>query len=432
MYSFSRPQTYLMNRNNMDAPDGDEKRLDDEKLRKLKRYGVIGLGVAIFLAVAGIISREHSASRLAIQTNAAAIPTVATVQPMVGAAPQTLELPGDVEAWYWAPIYGQVSGYVKAWYKDIGARVKKGDLLAVIDTPELDAHVLQAKALVARAEANQKLAEITARRWNALWRKGVGQRFEPVSRQSTDVTDYDLKAAEAQTLAAQGELDRLEALEKFKYLVAPFNGVVTARRTDVGAFVKANGVSNQPEMFEVADTHMMRVYVRVPQMYAPEIHVGMKAELRAPGMPGKAFPATVNTTSGAINIDSRTLLVELWAPNPKDELYPGTYADVYFKLPPRPNAVEIPSSALIFQDNGLQVATLGPDDRVRLKNVTIGKDMGASVIVVSGITAADRVIDSPPDALDDGDLVRVVGTRGVFPGLESRQSRVRRVSYSSK
>jgi len=432
MYSFSRPQTYLMNRNNMDAPDGEEKHLDDKQLRKLKQYGAIGLGIAIILAVAGIISRRHAASQLAIQTNAAAIPTVATIQPVVAAVTPNLVLPGDVEPWYWAPIYGQVSGYVKAWYKDIGARVKKGDLLAVIDTPELDAHVLQAKALLAKARANQKLAEVTSQRWNTLWRKGLGQRFEPVSRQSTDVTDYDLMAAQAQTRAAQGELDRLEALEKFKYLVAPFDGVVTARRTDVGAFVKANGVSNQPEMFEVADTHMMRVYVRVPQMYAPEIHVGMKAVLRVPGMPGVEFPATVNTTSNAINIDSRTLLVELWAPNPKGELEPGTYADVYFKLAPRPDSVEIPSSALIFQDHGLQVAVVGPDDRAHLKNVTIGKDMGANVIVTSGLTAADRVIDSPPDALDNGDLVRVVGTHGVFPGLESRQNRVQRVSYSSK
>lgn len=432
MYSFSRPQTYLMNRNNMDAPDGDKKHLDDGKLHKLKRYGAIGLGIAIILAAAGIVSRRHAASQLAVQTNAAAIPTVATVQPLVAAVTPNLVLPGDVEPWYWAPIYGQVSGYVKAWYKDIGARVKKGDLLAAIDTPELDAHVLQAKALVAKARANQKLAEITSQRWNALWRKGLGQRFEPVSRQSTDVTDYDLKAAEAQTLAAQGELDRLEALEQFKYLVAPFDGIVTARRTDVGAFVKANGVSNQPEMFEVADTHMMRVYVRVPQMYAPEIHVGMKAVLRVPGMPGIEFPATVNTTSNAVNIDSRTLLVELWAPNPKGELAPGAYADVYFKLAPRPDSVEIPSSALIFQDNGLQVALVGPNNRAHLKNVTIGKDMGANVIVTSGLTVADRVIDSPPDALDDGDLVRVVGAHGVFPGLENRQQRVQRVSYPSK
>ncbi len=400
---------------------------DDEKKRGISRLalvGSVGLGLAVVLAVTGIISREHAAKALARETNEAAIPTVAVIKPRVGGMQPTLVLPGDVEAWYWAPIYGQVSGYVRMWYKDIGARVKKGDLLAVIDTPELDAHVKQAKAELAKARAQEQLAEITSKRWDALWQTGLKQRFEPVSRQATDVTDYDLAAARAATLAAKGELDRLEALEKFKYLVAPFDGVVTARRTDVGAFVKANGVSNQPEMFEVADIHIMRVYVRVPQMYASQIHVGMKAELHVPGIPGKVFPATVDTTSYAVNLDSRTLLVELWAPNPKYELYPGTYAEVYFHLTPRPNAVEIPSSALIFQDRGLQVATVGRDDRVQLRNVTIGRDMGSSVIVISGLKPSEWVIDSPPDTLNAGDLVRVVGHHGVFPGLETKPERI--------
>ncbi len=426
MYSFTRPQTYLTDRNDMAEARGDAALTHGR--RKLRRYGLAGLSIAIIAVIGGIISRKHAETVLARQTDEAAIPTVALIEPETGAAAQTLVLPGDVEAWYWAPIYGQVSGYVKAWYRDIGARVKKGDLLAVIDAPELDAHVEQAKALLAKARADQRLAQITAQRWDALWATGLKQRFEPVSRQSTDVTDYDLKAAEAATMAARGELDRLEALEKFKYLVAPFDGVVTARRTDVGAFVKANGVSNQPEMFEIADTHMMRVYVRVPQMYASEIHVRMKAELRMPGRPDTVFPATVNTTSSSINLDSRTLLVELWAPNPKGEIYPGTYAEVYFKLPTRPNAIEIPSSALIFQDHGLQVAIVGPDDCVRLKNVTIGRDMGANVIVVSGLTVSDKVVDSPPDALNDGDRVRVVGTNGVFPGLETRPQRISQAS----
>lgn len=423
MYSSPPSQTFLLDRNNLnEVNDGDYGEKEDT--RGLRRFGAIGLGIAIVLVIAGIVARKHAEATLARQTNEAAIPTVALIQPQVGATAQTLVLPGDVEAWYWAPIYGQVSGYVKMWYKDIGARVKKGDLLAVIETPELDAHVEQAKAMLAKEKADEALAQITARRWDALWAKGAKQRLEPVSRQATDVTDYDLEAAHAATLAAKGELDRLEALEQFKLLVAPFDGVVTARRTDVGAFVKANGVSNQPEMFEVADTHMMRVYVRVPQMYMSRIHAGMKAELHLPGTPGKVFTATVNTTAGAINLDSRTLLVELWAPNPKNELYPGTYADVYFALPSRPNAVQIPSSALIFQDHGLQVATIGPGGRVHLKNVTIGRDMGANVIITSGITAADRVIDSPPDALNEGDRVRVVGRHGVFPGLEREQPQV--------
>jgi len=402
-----------------------QKELDDKpSFAALRLLGGIALVLAIGLAAWGIVERKRAETTLAQQTSAAAIPTVAVIRPQVGATQEPLVLPGDIQAWYWAPIYGQVSGYVKAWYKDIGAYVKKGDLLAVIDTPELDAHVVQAKAMLAKAKANERLAEITAARWNALWAAGAHNRLEPVSRQETDVTDLDLSAAHAATLAAQGELDRLNALEGFKDLVAPFDGVVTARRTDVGAFVRANGVSDQPELFEVADIHMMRVYVRVPQVYAARIHVGMKAELHLPGLPGRSFPAVVNTTAASINLASRTLLVELWAPNPKHELYPGTYADVYFELPPRPNAVEIPSSALIFQDNGLQVAVIGADGRAHLKNVTIGRDMGANVIVTAGLSARQWVIDSPPDALNDGDRVRVVGHHGVFPGLERSQEEI--------
>lgn len=375
-------------------------------------FGTIGLGLVVVLGTTGILARKRSEAALAYQTDMAAIPTVSIIHPLVGAENPNLILPGDIEAWYWAPVYGQVSGYVTGWYRDIGAQVKKGDLLATIAVPELDANVEKAKAGVAEAKADEQLAGITAVRWKKLW------KTDAVSRQDTDVAVDKLKAAHAATLAAEGELERLEALQAFEKLVAPFDGVVTARRTDVGAFVKANGVSNEPAMFEVADIHMLRVYVRVPQIYASQIHVGMKAELVLPGKPGRQFPATVKTTAAAINLDSRTLLVELWAPNPHGELYPGTYADVHFELPPQPDAVRIPSSALVFQDNGLQVAVVDATSHAHLRNVTIGRDMGANVIVTSGITAADRVIDSPPDALDDGDRVRVVGTDGVFPGLE--------------
>ncbi len=396
--------------------------LRQRRSRTLPLVGAGVLALAVVLGVVGILARQHDESALVKSTDEAAIDTVAVIRPQVGKVPEKLVLPGDVEAWYVAPIYGQVSGYIKMWYKDIGAVVKQGDLLAVIDTPDLDAHVEQAKALLAKARADEELADITARRWQHLLLS------DSVSRQETDVQTDHLKAAQAATLAAQHELDRLNALEGFKSLIAPFDGVVTARRTDVGALVRANGVSNEPEMFEVADIHMMRVYVRVPQAYSSQIHVGMKAQLRLPQFPGRPFEATVNTTSRAINLDSRTLLVELWAPNPTEELMPGTYADVDFELPPRPNAVKIPTSALIFQDHGLQVAVVDKDHRAHLRQVTIGRDMGADVIVISGITGDDAVIDSPPDALNDGDEVRVVGTHGAFPGLENTHQQLSEAS----
>lgn len=380
--------------------------------------GLAAVGGAVLLAITGITTRTHAELELARDTNESATDTVAVIVPQVSAAQQSLVLPGDAEAWYSAPIYGQVSGYVKMWYKDIGAQVRQGDLLAEIDTPDLDANVGKTKAIVAKAEADEELAEITAKRWQSLW------KTDSVSRQETDVKTDGLKSSVAATMAAKGELNQLLALEAFKRLVAPFDGVVIARRTDVGAFVKANGVSTEPELFTVADIHMMRIYVRVPQAYASQIRVGMKAELYMPQMPGKVLPATVNTTSRAINVDSRTLLVELWAPNPKEDLAPGTYVDVHFDLPSDPGALRIPTSALVFQDHGLQVATVDGSNHVHLGKVTIGRDMGADVIVVSGITAASRVIDSPPDSLNEGDLVRVVGTHGVFPGLESNHQTV--------
>jgi RND family efflux transporter MFP subunit len=378
----------------------------------LPLLGTAGLAVAVALAVTGILARGRDATALARETDAAAISPVAVIAPGTHIVPPKLVLPGDVEAWYSAPIYGQVSGYVTAWYKDIGASVKQGDLLATINVPELDAKVEQAKADLAKSQAEQELAQITAHRWQALW------HTDAVSRQESDVAVDKLKETQAATQSQQGQLDQLLALQKFERLVAPFDGVVTARRTDVGALIQSDSVSSQPEMFEVSDIHMMRVYVRVPQSDAAQIHVGMRAELHLPGRPDKVFPAVVKTTSGAINLDSRTLLVELWAANPDHELAPGTYADVSFQLSPPADAVQIPSSALIFQDRGLQVATVDRTSHAHLRNVTIGRDMGSDVIVAAGITAADRVIDSPPDSLNDGDLVQVVGDQGVFPGLE--------------
>lgn len=384
-----------------------------KKGRALPLLGTAGVTLAAALAITGISARGRDATALARDTDAAAVPSVSVISPQTKITPPKLVLPGDVEAWYSAPIFGQVTGYVTAWYKDIGAPVKKGDLLATIDVPELDAKVEQAKAELAKAQAEEELAQITARRWQALW------HTDAVSRQDSDVASDKLKETHAATLSEQGELDRLQALQGFEKLEAPFDGVVTARRTDVGALIQSDSVSNQPEMFEVSDVHMMRVYVRVPQTYASQIHVGMTAELHLPGRPDKVFTAVVKTTAGAINLDSRSLLVELWVANPRHELDPGTYADVSFQLPRPPDAVQIPSSALIFQDRGLQVATVDAGSHVRLHDVTIGRDMGSNVIVSAGLTSADRVIDSPPNSLNEGDVVHVAGSQGVFPGLET-------------
>lgn len=371
--------------------------------RWLSRVMFLLAGVAVVgLAIHGIEWRKENVANLRKQAEEAAIPNVSVFFPKPQGKPQPLILPGDIDAWYEAPIYGQVSGYILHWYKDYGDFVKAGDLLATIDTPQLDQEYRQALADLKVALADEKLAEITAKRWERL------VVTTAVSQQTSDEKTYGYQATVARRLAVQAKVDSLQALEDFKRLVAPFDGVVTARETDIGAFVKANGIGNQPELFRVADIHTMRVFVQVPQIYAAQIKEGMEADLHCPQFPGRIFKAKVATTARAINVDSRTLLVELWAPNPTRELMPGTYAEVYFQLPPNPNAFVIPTTSLIFQDRGLQVATVDEYNRVRLKSVKIGRDLGPEALIVAGLKASDRVITTPSAALFEGELVRIV------------------------
>lgn len=382
--------------------DTSEQSLDPVPRRShagLKLAGATAVIIAAAVAGYGIWQRNQHEQRLTTWTDAQAEPTVAIVRPQPETKAQPLTLPGNIDAWYQAPIYARVPGYLQMWYKDIGARVKTGDLLAIIDTPDLDQQLLQAKQNLNTAVANQKLAEVTARRWKALLKSSS------VSQQSVDEKVADAVAQEAMVAAAQANVGRLEALEGFKRLVAPFDGVVTARKTDVGDLINV-GSGRGPELFAVADLHQMRVYVRVPQAFSARIKVGMKATLRLPQYPDTVFNATVITTSNAINPESRTVLVELVAPNPDGKLWPGTFADVSFELPADTKVVQIPASALLFQSEGLQVAVLGPDNRVQIRPVRVGRNFGTSIEVLSGIQPNDRVIDSPPDSIVAGEQVR--------------------------
>jgi len=371
--------------------------------RRPRRLGLTG-GIVLVLAVAtaiwGIYSREESEAALTDWTRKQAIPTVAVAHPTQDTGVQKLVLPGNVQAFYEAPIYACVSGYLASWSQDIGAHVRRGQTLAVIDTPDLDQDMAQAEADLATAQARQNFADLTAKRWHALLASNS------VSQQSADEKEGDALAMRAEVNAQRAHVDRLRALENFKRLAAPFDGIVTARNTDIGALINAGSNAAAP-LFKVADMHEMRVYVRVPQAYAADLKPGLHASLTEPQYPGRIFDATLETTSVSAALESRTILVEFLAPNQDGKLWPGTFTDVTFDLPGDAHVLRVPASALIFRNNGAQLAVVGGDDRIALKNVTIGKNLGDDIEIESGITQADRIVTSPLDTIENGEQVAV-------------------------
>jgi RND family efflux transporter MFP subunit len=373
------------------------------KRKRNRLVGVVLIAVlvgAVAVGVTGILSRRDNDAKLTKWTQAQAIPTVIVVAPKQGTKDQELILPGDVEAYYEAPIYARVPGYLKMWYKDIGAQVKAGEQLAVIDTPDLDQQLAQAKSDLASVQANATLADLTAKRWKSLLAS------QSVSQQTVDEKVGDAAAKNALVAASEANVERLQALENFKHITAPFDGVVTARETDIGALINA-GSGSGVELFKVADLHQMRVYVRVPQAYASQLHPGLTADLKLAQYPNATFKATLATTSNAIAKESRTVLVELMADNKEGKLWPGTFAEVHFQLPPDAEVYRVPTSALVFRQHGLEIATVGADGKAILKPITVGRDLGTEIEVVSGLDPSDRVIDSPPDSIASGDLVKV-------------------------
>ncbi len=387
---------------------------------RLRRIGWVACAVAILIAVVGIVVRMIHEHSVAQWTDAQAVPTVAVVTPERGVTGLQTVLPGDIEAWYEARIYARVNGYLQKWNCDYGAHVKKGDVLAVIDAPDLDAQLAAAKANLksALAQVDVRKAQMQfARSTYVRWRdspKGVVSVQEQESKKADWASaNAAYEASLADVNADRGVVDRLSALEQFKYLVAPFDGIVTERNTDIGALISAGsggGSSGAPVLFKVADVHEMRVYVQVPQAISAGIRAGLAADLILPQYPERVFHATVATTARAIDTAARTLLVELHVDNADGVLQPGTFAEVHLELPSNRNTVTVPTSALIFREAGMQVAVVGPDDRAELRSVTLGRNLGTEVEVLKGLTPSDRVIDSPPDSLASGDLVSLEDT----------------------
>jgi membrane fusion protein, multidrug efflux system len=363
--------------------------------------------VAAALLIGGIVERERAIGKLGHIAKAQSVAAVQIIAPTPGPTKRPLVLPGTVSAWNQAPIFAQVSGYVHAWYVDYGATVKTGQLLATIDTPSLDAQYAAAQADVHVAEANYRLAVVTAKRWQAL------AGTVAVSQQEVDVQTAGAEARKAELEAAEQNLARYAALEVFKRVVAPFDGVVTARLTDVGSYVNAAGGDlsvrgASTELFTVADVHAVRVFVSVPQDYAEQLGPGLTALIHLPSQPGNLIEAKYLTTARAFSTNTRTAVTELMVDNANHALWPGTYVDVTFQVPSDPKVLTMPEDALIFQAAGTQVAVVDGNNRVHLRDITLGQNLGQTVQVTSGLSASDKLVNNPPAGLLDGETVQPV------------------------
>jgi RND family efflux transporter MFP subunit len=369
-------------------------------------------GLALLAAVAawGIMTRMGNESALAQHANSALVPVVQTVAAAAGPGEEEVVLPGTVQPLIEAPIYARTSGYVKEWYTDIGTPVKKGQLLALLDTPEVDQQLRQAEADFATAQANDTLAQSTAKRWAALL------ATDSVSKQENDEKQADAAAKHALLASSKANLDRLKELEGFKRVVAPFDGTVTARQTDIGALINS-GAANGAALFRVADTSKLRVYVQVPEAYSPMMKKGLKVDLGVAELPGKQFKAEVARTADAMDSASRSLLVEIQYNNEKHEILPGGYAQAHFHLPLAEGKPRLPVNVLIFRSAGLQVAKVDSMGKAHLVPIKLGRDFGKEVEVASGIDIGDQIIASPPDSLSEGDQVKVANAPA--PGTPS-------------
>lgn len=380
-----------MNTNASSSPDAPP----PVRLRRVAE--VVVLLLVIGLAV-GLVPRWLAHRKLIVAARTESAPTVSVITPTPAQAAWGTPLPADVQAFIQASIHARASGYLKAWLVDIGDHVTNGQVLAEIDTPELDQQLAQAKAEVNQAKAALDLAKITADRWSELLKTASVSEQETAEKQS----DYALK--QANLAAAQANYNRLEQLQNFARVTAPFTGTITARNTDIGQLIAAG---SGPELFRMAQTDPLRVYVRVPQQYVHALAPGQKAELTFLEQPGRKFTGELTRTAGAMDPASRTLQVELQVNNPNGDLLAGSYAQVRFNESAAPKVLALSDNALIFRAEGMQVAVVGDDHKAHLRSVTLGRDFGKTVEVLAGLNPGDRIIDNPPDSITDGMTVQV-------------------------
>ena len=356
------------------------------------------------LLVSGILQRVHTSAALRTETDDMAVPTISVVSPQRAAPSQEIVLPGNVQPYVTAPIYSRTNGYLQAWYFDIGAHVKKGQLLAVIATPEVDQQLGQSRSNLSTAEANLRLAEITKNRYEGLLKS------KAVSQQEVDNAVGTYNANKSIVEADQANVKQLEALQSFEKIYAPFDGIITARNTDVGALVDSGSSGGvKTDLFHLSQVDRLRVYVNVPEEYSQATTSGLTAELTLSEFPGKAFTGKLVRTSEAINFETRTLLAEVDVANPTGKLLSGSYAEVHFKVPGTTTTYILPVDTLLFRKEGLRVAVV-KDNKAQLLPVTPGRDFGDTIEIISGLQGGESVIVSPPDSLVNGEKVQIAPT----------------------
>jgi len=381
--------------NTNDSANGDSTRGGS------RRWALIAALIILLALCAAIVPRILHARAVKRQTAELALSTVLTVSPEPGKAQGAIPIPAEIEPWIDAPIYARASGYLKRWTADMGTEVKQGDLLAEIETPELDQELERTRHELSEAEAALSIATITAKRYGEL------VKTSSVSEQENAEKQADLALKSAQVEAARANLRRLQEIKGFARVTAPFSGTVTARKVDVGDLITAGG---SKELFRLAQTNKLRVYAQVPQAMAPSITVGQTAEVLVPEKPNQVFKADVARTAGAISPDSRTMLVELEVDNAKGEIFAGSFAQVRFTGAKGTPPLTLPGNALLFRAEGPQVGIVGPDNKVELRSVKLGRDFGQTIEILSGVTPTDRVILNPSDSLSSGVTVRVAET----------------------
>ncbi|HEY0566035.1 MAG TPA: efflux RND transporter periplasmic adaptor subunit [Terriglobales bacterium] len=373
--------------------------------------GALRLVVVIVLVLlAGgafaVVRRMNERKSVDQRTHDLATPIVSVIKPSIEPAADQLVLPGQLQAYTEAPLYARTNGYLLKWYKDIGSRVNKGDLLASIDTPEVDQELSQARAARQQAEAQSQLAKVSADRWLNL------RKSDSVSQQEADQQTSGYAQAQANLAAASANVRRLEQLESFKRIYAPFSGVLTRRNTDIGQLVAAGSAGAGKELFDIAQVNPLRVYVSVPQVYAPSIKAGMKTTVDLEQYPGQKFEGKVVRSADAIDPTTRTLLTEVQLPNKDGKLLPGSYGQVHFAVPIQHTRMTVPINALLFRAEGPRAAVVGPDNKVHLKAVQIGRDFGTTVEIVNGLEQGDQIVVNPADSLEDNQPVKVKQQNG--------------------